>query len=83
MRSHALRGFFERDLEVVTQVRATLRVRAPGAAARAAKHVAKAKQVAENVFDTTKTGRAPVSGARAARNARVPKPVVAPALVGI
>src|SRR5262249_683788 len=83
LRSHAFGGLFECDLEVVTKGRATLRGRASRATARAAKHVAKSKQVAEDVFDTAKTGRAPVSGAGATRNARVSKPVVTPALFGV
>ena len=80
---HAFRGFFERDLEVVTKIRAALRRTAPCATASTAENITKPKQVAENVFNATKSRRTPVSRARTARHTRMPESVVTPALFGI
>ena len=53
-------------------------------AAPATKHVAKTKQVAENVFDSTKTRARPTRPARgAAGNTSMTKPVVTFALLGV
>src|SRR5262249_4038753 len=79
LRRHAISGFFECELQVVTKIRAAL---CGGAttATRAAKHIAKSKQVAEDVFDPTKSRCAPRTGTRAARNTCVAKTVIAFAL---
>jgi hypothetical protein len=81
---HSVRGFFERDFQVVAKIGAALCGTATRAAAPTTKYIAKTKQVAEDVFDSTKTGRAPRPCAgRAARNACVTKAVVTLALLGI
>src|SRR5215213_9485953 len=76
MRRHSIGCVFERDLEIVTEIGAALGRRPARAAAAAAKHVAETKQVAENVFDSTKAGRAPRAGAGGTGNSRMTESIV-------
>src|ERR1041384_8191658 len=78
-RRHAVCGFFECDLQVVTKIRTAL-CGGSTTAATATKHVAKSKQVAEDVFDPAKSGCAPRAGARPAGNTSVSKTIVTFAL---
>src|SRR6185369_13330080 len=80
---HAIGRFFERDLEVVAKIGATLRCRA-ARAATPAKHITETKQVAENVFESAKSRRTPGSLARgAARNTGMTEAVVTFALLAV
>ena len=84
MRRHPVCGFFERDLEVVTEIGAALRRCASRATAPATKHISKTKQIAEDVFNSTKTGSAPRARACGATgNSGMTEPVVTLPLLGI
>ena len=82
LRRHAGGGFLERNFEIVAQVRAALCRRPARARASATKDITEAKQIAEDVFDAAKAGRAPACS-RAARYTRMPKTIVTPPLLGI
>ena len=81
-RLHALRRFPERDFEVVAQIGAALRT---AAAARAAKQVAEAEDVAEAAEDVFEAGEDGGIESAAGRRcyARVAEAIVGGALVGI
>ncbi len=83
LRSHASGGLFQSNLEIVTQISAPMRCRSPATRTRAgAKYIAKTEQIAKNIFEAAKPWRAP-GRTRRGGNARVAKPIVTPALLGI
>src|SRR5205085_1144734 len=70
--------------EVVAEIRSSLRGRSPSArSAGGAKHIAEAKQVAQDVFYAAEAGRAPRGIGSAARHCRVPETIVTLSLFGI
>src|SRR5207237_2736653 len=73
----------QRKYEIETQSSPALGRRSPATRARAgAKYVAKTEQVAKNIFEAAKPWRAP-GRTRRGGNARMAKPIVTPALLGI
>ena len=76
------RGFFERDFQVVTQIRAAMRRSPPRtAAAAAAEHIAETEHV-ENVFDIGKS-RIKARAARSRADALMTETVISRALLRI
>jgi hypothetical protein len=59
IRGHSMESLFESDLKIVTQVGASLCCRTPPTLASTAKDIAKPKKVAQDIFDATKSRRAP------------------------
>src|SRR5205814_9510277 len=77
LRSHPHRRLFQSYLEVVTEIRSSLR--RGSASARSAggvKYIAETKQVAQDVFYAAEAGGAPRGIGGAARNSRMPETIV-------
>src|SRR5713226_3114892 len=75
LRSHPTGRFLERNLQVISEVRASLCHRSARTRACPAKDITKPKQIAKNVFNSAEAGRAPACS-RATRYTGMAKAII-------